>query len=183
MLPQTTRDTSLYQMCVCTRLGFSWKRKCGVWCPATSQSCCFNLKWLQVTRPAQQIMSEQLMTLLPTSTVAWGSWPCSHMKHHQLATHTQPSVTESLCTCTKLTCAYLWPHLWSQLQQLLVLPNANSWPAGLLAAVVCSNFQSIPPQRKRSLTLASLSSFPTALPTLAFCNGESHAVSSDACRL
>lgn len=35
------------------------------------------------------------------------------------------------------------------------LPILNSWAAGLLAAVVWSNFQSVPPQRKRSLTPAT----------------------------
>lgn len=85
------------------------------------------------------------VTLLPPPT-----WKIIHRPH----THTQwqkipVPVLARLClfVSTPINSALEAPHH--------MLPVLNSWAAGLLAAVVWSNFQSVPPQRKRSLTPAT----------------------------
>lgn len=86
-----------------------------------------------------------------------GPWLCSHLPHGRSSTghtHTQwqkipVPVLARLClfVSTPINSALEAPHH--------MLPVLNSWAAGLLAAVVWSNFQSVPPQRKRSLTPAT----------------------------
>lgn len=101
---------------------------------------------------------ERMMTPLSTSSVVRGrdSAPTSHMEDHPQATHTHTQwqkipvpVLARLClfVSTPINSALEAPHH--------MLPVLNSWAAGLLAAVVWSNFQSVPPQRKRSLTPAT----------------------------
>ena len=96
------------------------------------------------------------VTLLPPPTWKIILRPHTHTHAHtHTHTHTHWEWQKIPYLCEALLCLFVS----TPINPALVAPHhmlatLNSWAAGLLAAVVLSNFQSGPPQRKRSLTLA-----------------------------
>lgn len=103
---------------------------------------------------------ERMISPLFASFAARGPWLCSHLPHGTSCTgHTQTqrlSDRKSLYLYQVQRCLFastpIKPFLAAPHH---MLPLLNSWDAELLAAPVPSHFQSVPPQRKRSLTPAS----------------------------
>lgn len=101
------------------------------------------------------------MSPLSTSSVAREPWHCSHLPHGTSCPgHTQTHTVhdrKSLYLYQFHQCLFAFTPIKPFLAASRhMLPLLNSWDADLLASVVQSNFQSVPPQRKSSLTPSSL---------------------------
>lgn len=95
--------------------------------------------------------------LSPHPLCPGGPWLCSHLPHGTSCPgHTQThtlSDRKSLYLYQFLRCLFAFTPIKPFLAAPHhMLPPLNSWDAELLASTVQSHFQSLPPQRKRSLT-------------------------------
>lgn len=104
---------------------------------------------------------ERMMSPLSTSSVARGPWHCSHLPHGTSCPgHTQTHTVhdrKSLYLYQFHQCLFAFTPIKPFLAASRhMLPLLNSWDADLPASVVQSHFQSVPPQRKSSLTPSSL---------------------------